>query len=508
LAEIRRVREQTQAAQELDPIGIQGLDEILGGGLPRNRLYLVHGDPGTGKTTLSLQFLLEGAKRGERALYVTLSETGSELVGVARSHGWNLDNITIYDVQGDEQHLKPEDEYTAFHPSEVELGSTVQALLDEVEKVKPHRVVIDSLSEMRLLARDPLRYRRQILALKHFFLSRGCTFLLLDDPTTKVGEHQFQTLAHGAILLERSSPEYGRERRRLQVVKMRGVDFDGGYHDFCIRHGGLVVYPRLVAAAHAREFKPERISSNLPELDALLDGGPTRGTANLIMGPAGSGKSTLTIQYVLAAAKRGEKVAMFVFDERLETLMERTQGMGMHLQPFIDEGKITISQIDPASLSPGEFVCLVRNSVEHDQASVVVIDSLNGYLNAMPGEKFLLIQMHELLTYLAKFGVTTWMVIAQHGLVGPGPEAPVDLSYLADTVLLLRYFEHSGHVLKALSVVKMRGGRHEDSIREFQMTAEGIRVGAPLVQFEGVLSGTPRFTGGAGSLLGERDGHR
>ena len=500
--------EQTKTLPEIDPIGIEGLDEVLGGGLPRNRLYLVHGDPGTGKTTLSLQFLLEGAKRGERGLYVTLSETRDELVAVGKSHGWDLDNIAIYDVQGDENHLKPEDEYTAFHPSEVELGNTVQALLDEVERVNPRRVVIDSLSEMRLLARDPLRYRRQILALKHFFLSRGCTFLLLDDPATKVGEHQFQTLAHGVLMLERVSPEYGRERRRIQVVKMRGVGFDGGYHDFCIQRGGLVVYPRLVAADHSRVYKPEHVSSGLPAMDALLDGGPSRGTANLIMGPAGSGKSTLCIQYALAAAERGEKAALFIFDERQETLMERCRGLGMNLQPAIDDGRLTLRQIDPAELSPGEFIWLVRQAVEEQKARLVVIDSLNGYLNAMPGEKYLIIQMHELLTYMAKFGVVTWMVVAQHGLVGASGESPVDLSYLADTVLLMRYFEHAGRVHKALSVVKKRGGKHEDSIREFQMSSQGIRVGAPLVQFDGVLTGAPRFTGATGSLMGERNGHR
>jgi circadian clock protein KaiC len=489
--------------------GIRGLDEILCGGFPANRLYLIQGDPGTGKTTLALQFLLEGVRRGERGFYVTLSETREELVAVARSHGWSLDAIAMYEVQAEEQHLKPEEEYTAFHPSEVELGSTVQSLLEQVERANPRRVVIDSLSEMRLLARDALRYRRQILALKHFFLARGCTLLLLDDPITSVGEHQFQTLAHGAMLLQRILPEYGRERRRLQVLKLRGVDFDGGYHDYCIRRGGLEVYPRLVAASHSQPFEPEHVSSGLAQLDLLLDGGPSRGTANLLMGPAGSGKSTLCIQYALAAAQRGERAAMFMFDERLETLLERCKGLGMDMQSHIDAGRILVRQIDPASLSPGEFIYLVRRSVEQEHARVVVIDSLNGYLNAMPGERFLLIQMHELLTYLAKYGVLTWMVIAQHGLVGAGSESPIDLSYLADTVLVLRYFEHAGRVRKALSVLKKRGGKHEDSIREFQMTPQGVRVGQPLTNFEGVLTGTPRYTGTTDPWLGDRqDVHR
>jgi circadian clock protein KaiC len=484
--------------------GIRGLDEILSGGLPGNRLYLIQGDPGTGKTTLALQFLLEGVRRGERGFYVTLSETRQELVGVARSHGWSLDAMNVHVVEGEDQHLKAEEEYTAFHPSEVELGSTVQALLEEVERANPRRVVIDSLSEMRLLARDSLRYRRQILALKHFFLSRGCTLLLLDDPVAKVIEHQFQTLAHGVLFLERIAPEYGRERRRLQVLKLRGVDFDGGYHDYCIRRGGLEVYPRLVAASHSQPFAAERVSSGLAQLDQLLDGGPTRGTANLLMGPAGSGKSTLCIQYALAAARRGERAALFIFDERIDTLLERSKGLGMDLQSQVDAGRIVLRQIDPASLSPGEFICLVRRSVEEEHARVVVIDSLNGYLNAMPGERFLLIQMHELLTYMAKHGVVTWMVVAQHGLVAASGEAPIDLSYLADTVLVLRYFEHAGRVRKALSVLKKRGGKHEDSIRELQMTPQGIRVGQPLVQFEGVLTGTPHYTGTTDPLLGDR----
>ena len=492
--------------EELVATGVVGLDEVLGGGLPRNRLYLVQGDPGTGKTTLALQYLLEGVRLGEAGFYVTLSETRKELVAVAGSHGWSLDGITLYEVQGDEQHLRPEDEYTAFHPSEVELGSTVQSLMEQVDRVKPKRVVIDSLSEMRLLARDALRYRRQILALKHFFLSRDSTLLLLDDPVTKVGEHQFQTLAHGVLALERQTPEYGRERRRLQVVKMRGVDFDGGYHDFCIRRGGLDVFPRLVAASASQPFEPGRVSSGMGELDKLLDGGPSRGTANLLMGPAGSGKSTLCIQYALAAARRGERSALFVFDERLETLLERSRGLGMDVESATEAGLMSIRQIDPASLTPGEFIHHVRHCVEEEGAKVVVIDSLNGYLNAMPGERYLIIQMHELLTYLARHGVTTWMVVAQHGLVGGSNDAPVDLSYLADTVLLLRYFEHAGRVRKALSVVKKRGGRHEESIREFQMTPQGIRVGPPLAEFDGVLTGTPRYTGMTGPLLGDQDG--
>ena len=499
-----------QQDNSIVPMGNEGLDLILGGGLPRERLYLVQGDPGTGKTTLALQFLLAGAKRGEKCLYVTLSETRGELTGVAESHGWSLDPITLYEVQGDEQHLNVEEEYTAFHPSEIELGSTVQALLDQVEKTRPRCAVIDSLSEMRLLARDPLRYRRQILALKHFFLSRGCTLLLLDDPATKVGEHQFQTLAHGVLALERANPEYGRERRRLQVVKLRGVSFDGGYHDFCIRRGGLNVFPRLVATDSSRPFKPETLSSGVKELDDLLAGGPDRGTANLIMGAAGSGKSTVCLQYAVAAAERGENAAMFIFDERLQTLVERSRGLGINLEGAMKSGRVSVRQIDPATLSPGEFIQHVRHAVDDKNCSVVVIDSLNGYLNAMPGERFLVIQMHELLTYLARHGIVTWMVVAQHGIVGANTESPVDLSYLADTVMLMRYFEFTGRVHKAISVVKKRGGVHEDSIRELQLSSAGIRIGPPLENFEGVLTGLPHYTGNANPLLGaHQDGeHR
>jgi len=484
------------------PTGIQGLDQISKGGLPRNRLYLIQGDPGTGKTTMALQFLLEGARLGETGLYVTLSETREELEGVAASHGWSLDPITLYDVQGDEQHLNVEEEYTAFHPSEIELGSTVNALLEQVERVKPRRAVIDSLSEMRLLARDPLRYRRQILALKHYFISRGCTLLLLDEPAGKMGEHQFQTLAHGVIMLERFAPEYGRSRRRLQIVKLRGVDFDGGYHDFKMRRGGLTVYPRLVAADSSKPFKDETLSSGVSELDALLGGGPTRGTANLIMGAAGSGKSTVCLQYAVAAAARGDNATMFIFDERLQTLLERARGLGIDLEKWMKKGRISVHQIDPATLSPGEFIHHVRHCVEVENCGVVVIDSLNGYLNAMPGERYMVIQMHELLTYLARQGVVTWMVVAQHGLVGANIDAPVDLSYLADTVMLMRYFEFGGRVHKAISVVKKRGGPHEDSIRELKMTSSGIKVGEPLVNFEGVLTGLPHYTGNANPLLG------
>ncbi len=487
--------------------GVAGLDAILGGGVPRNRLYLVHGEPGCGKTTLALQFLLAGAKAGEPGLYVTLSETREELGAVVRSHGWSLEGVNVFEVRASEEELKPEEQYTAFHPSEVELGETVQTLLDEVERVKPARLVIDSLSEMRLLARDPLRYRRQIVALKQFFVTRGSTVLFLDDPASKVGEHQFQTLAHGVVLLERHAPAYGRERRRLQVAKLRGVEFHGGYHDFAIRRGGIQVFPCLVAAEHRSPATPGRVTSGVAELDALLGGGPLRGTSTLVLGPAGAGKSTVSLQYALEAARRGEHAAVYSFDEGLDTIFARSAALGMDARTPVEAGRVEVEQIDPAMLSPGEFMGRVRDAVERRGSRVVVIDSLNGYLNAMPGEQYLVIQMHELLTYLAQRGVLTLVVVAQHGLVGLNQESPVDLSYLADVVLLLRYFEHAGRVRKAISVVKNRSGPHEDAIRELQIGREGVRVGEPLTAFRGVLTGTPDYTGQAGPLMngGGRD---
>ena len=476
--------------------GIEGMDAILGGGFPRKRLYLIQGDPGTGKTTLALQFLLEGVRVGEVGLYVTLSETREELLAVAASHGWSLAGLNVYEVKASEEHLRPEEEYTVFHPAEVELGETVRHLLDEVERVRPARVVIDSLSEMRLLARDPLRYRRQILALKEFFLARDCTIIFLDDPATKTGEHQFQTLAHGVLILERRSPEYGKARRRLQIAKLRGVDFHDGFHDFNIKPGGLVVYPRLMAADPVERARPQKVSSGLDDLDSMLAGGPERGSSMLVTGAAGTGKTTLCAQYALAAATRGERIAFFSFDERVETLLHRSAGTSIDLRSHLKAGRLAVQQVDPAVLSPGEFIYRVRTAVEKDGASVVVIDSLNGYLNAMPGEQFLTIQMHELLTYLGERGVLTLVVIAQHGMLGYGIDSPVDLSYLADTVLLLRYFEHAGRVRKSVAAVKTRGGAHEDSIREFQISPAGVRIGQPLVEFRGVLGGTPEFLGG------------
>lgn len=498
-----RRREATQARMAT---GNEGLDEVLNGGWPASRLYLVEGDPGTGKTTLALQFLLEGARRGEPVLYVTLSETKEELTAVAESHGWSLDGINIYELVPPEESLKTETQYTIFHPSEVELGDTTNAVLEEVERIQPRRAVFDSLSEMRLLARDPLRYRRQILALKQFFSGRQCTVLLLDDRTSTSGDLQVQSIAHGVLMLEQLAMEYGAERRRLRVVKLRGSRYLGGFHDFNIQTGGVDVYPRLVAGDHRQKFEKESISSAVPELDALLGGGLDRGTSTLIIGPAGCGKSSLAAQFVACAAKRKEVAAAFIFDEGINILLARAAGLGIDMHEDVEAGRILVQQIDPAELSPGEFASRVRHVVEHDHARVVVIDSLNGYLQAMPDERFLIVQIHELLTYLSQQGVVTLLVMAQHGFVGTQMGTPIDVSYVADTVILLRYFEAKGAVRRAISVVKKRTGFHEDTIRELRLSSKGIEVGAPLTRFHGVLTGVPTYLGKEVSLSKEDDG--
>ncbi|MDX6694654.1 MAG: circadian clock protein KaiC [Blastocatellia bacterium] len=475
--------------------GNEGLDDVLCGGFPANRLYLVEGDPGTGKTTLALNFLLEGARAGESVLYVTLSETKEELTAVAESHGWSLDSINIYELIPAEESLKTETQYTIFHPSEVELGDTTKAVIEQVERLKPRRIVFDSLSEMRLLARDPLRYRRQILALKQFFAGRQCTVLLLDDRASTDGDLQVQSIAHGVLMLEQLTLDYGAERRRLRVIKLRGSRYRGGFHDFTIQTGGIDVYPRLVAADHHQDFAPEPISGGVPALDALLGGGLDRGTSTLIMGPAGAGKSSIAAQFAATAAKRGEIAAAFIFDEGINIHLARAAGLGTDLRSEVEAGRVKVKQIDPAELSPGEFAYYVRRAVEQDGARVVIIDSLNGYLQAMPDERFLTVQMHELLTYLNQQGVVTILVMAQHGFMGVNMGTPVDVSYLADTVMLLRYFEASGAVRRAISVVKKRTGYHEDTIRELRLSSKGVEVGKPLTEFHGVLTGVPTYSG-------------
>jgi circadian clock protein KaiC len=502
-------REMTTASEvsaDLASTGIEGLDDVLRGGLPRNRLYLIQGDPGSGKTTMGLQFLLEGQRRGEVGMYISLSETREEIVAVAQSHGWDLDGVHLLETTAAEQQLSLEDENTLFEPSEVELRELMERLLSHIEKAGPSRVVLDSLSEMRLVSQTGLRYRRQVLTLKQFFAGRKCTVLLLDDRTTADDDRQLQSLAHGVLSLESRILEYGNERRRVRVVKLRGVQPRGGYHELAIVTGGLRVFPRLVAAEHHPDIERGAMDTGVSELDKLLGGGIDRATATLIMGPAGSGKSTLALRLAMAALDRGEQVALFAFDERVDTMLARLDGLGIDLRTHLQSGLATLRQIDPAEMGPGEFTAVVRASVEAG-ARLVIIDSLNGYLNAMPEERLLALQLHELLSYLGHLGVTSIMVMAQHGLTGQ-LVTPVDVSYIADTVILLRFFEVDGKVRKAISVVKKRSGAHEETIREYSLGAPyGLRIGPPLTGFRGVLTGAPLFEGVASKLFdGSTDG--
>jgi circadian clock protein KaiC len=483
--------------------GVAGLDDILYGGLPRDRLFLVEGSPGTGKTTLALQFLLEGKRVGESTLYVTLSESSAELHDVADSHGWSLEGIELLELEATESRLDPEHSYTVFHPDEIELGETVKQLRDVVDRIKPARVVLDSMSEMRLLARDPLRFRRQILMLKQYFAGCECTVLLIDDVLEKQSDLHLQSIAHGVVELDRLGQEYGAFRRRLSVTKLRGSRFRDGYHDYTIATGGLRIFPRLVAAEHRQEQLRRQISAGIPELDAILGGGLRTGTSAVVIGTAGSGKSTLAASYLVAASRRNEHSVAYVFEETRQTFIERLEGVSLNIRPALESGLVRLRQLDPAECSPGELSHQIRDDVETRGARVVVLDSLNGYVNSMPNERFVLVQLHELLSYLAEMGVLTILVLAQHGMIGDY-KSPVDVSYLADSVILLRYFEHEGAMRKAISVVKHRIGPHEESIRELQISPDGLMIGPILRQFRGVLTGLPEYTGSPAELLGSQ----
>jgi len=479
--------------------GVPGLDDILRQGLPQNCLFLISGTPGTGKTTLAMQYLLEGVRRGERCLYIALSESRAEIASVAKSHGWDLSGIEISELVPSEAHLSPDSQLTVFNPAEVELGETTQAMLAAVDKLRPQRVVIDSLSELRLIAQNSLRYRRQILALKQYFTGCFCTVLMLDDRTGTLEDDHLQSIAHGVIVLEQLVNQYGAERRRLRVNKMRGVPFRGGFHDFAIRRGGLDVFPRLVAAEHGIEFVDRDVSSGNPQLDSLLGGGLPTGTSTLLIGPAGTGKSTLATQFAAAATKRGERAALFVFDENIGTFRSRSRKLGLDVETGMSSGLMTVQQVDPAELSSGEFASIVRRAAEGKDgkgapARMIIVDSLNGYLNAMPEEQFLTAQLHELLAYLGQMGVVTILSVTQSGMVGQ-MSSPVDTTYLADNVILFRYFEAAGNVRRAISVVKKRNGAHERTIREMEMGSSGVLIGEPLTDFHGILTGVPTYVG-------------
>lgn len=494
----------TQTDRPVASTGVPGLDAILDGGFTRGQLFLIEGVPGSGKTTLALQFLLSAAARGESVIYVSLSESADELRTSAASHGWDLDPVNIVELAPGEAFLDPDDENTMFHPSEIELTSTTRTVLGDVERLNATCLVFDSLSELRLLAGNALRYRRQILGLKQFFAARKCTVLMLDDLTGHDRDLQVQSIAHGVVLLEHTNPDYGSERRRVRVVKYRGVGFRGGFHDYVIRRGGLDVFPRLVAAEHRQAMLGRRLPSGIAELDALVGGGLEEGTSTLIVGAAGTGKSTIAAQFATAAAERGESAAMWIFDESPATLVTRCSSLGVNIEPHLQSGQITLTPVDPAELTPGEFVASIRSAVEDRGVKVVVIDSLNGFLNAMPEEKFLTIQLHELLMYLGQKNVATVLVGAHQGLIGAQMATPVDASYLADAVILLRYFEAHGAVHQAISVVKKRGSAHERTIREITLDSGGIRIGDILREFRGVLTGVPVYSGGGEQLIDRR----
>ncbi|MES2036784.1 MAG: ATPase domain-containing protein [Pseudomonadota bacterium] len=485
--------------------GVAGLDDILCGGLTAQRVYLVEGAPGTGKTTLGLQFLLEGVAHGQRGLYITLSETADELDAVAQSHGWDIGKITVFELANDNS-LHPDAQQSVFHPSEVELGETTKSVMDRVNELKPLRVVFDSLSEMRLLAQNPLRYRRQILALKQFFALRDCTVLLLDDKSNSP-DQQLHSIAHGVISLEQIAQEFGKERRRVNVIKMRGIKFRGGYHDYILQTGGLKMFPRLVAAEHYRQFETHISSTGLESFDQLLGGGLVAGTNSLIVGPSGIGKTTVSVRCLLTALERGEKASFYLFDEGLGTFFTRSASMGMDLRPYVDNDQLAIQHIDPAELAPGEFAQMLRDAVELNGVQFIVIDSLNAYLQAMPGEHFLTLQMHELLSYLNQQGVTTVLVLGQHGLIGE-VRTDVDLSYLSDTTVLLRFFESNGRLRRAITVIKSRTSNHMLTIHELQLGSGGIIIGEALEGFEGVLTGLPTYRGTTPMLLEDADEER
>ncbi|HTL48977.1 MAG TPA: ATPase domain-containing protein [Verrucomicrobiae bacterium] len=480
--------------------GIEGLDYVLRGGLPENHIYLLQGEPGVGKTTLAINFLMEGVRNGESVYYITLSETKKELEIIGKTHGWDLNSFSILELSVIEEQLKLEAQNTVFHPAEIELNQLSQILMAEIGKVRPTRIVFDSLSEVRHLAQSPLRYRRQMLALKHYFLQSNATVLMLDEPHGPSSDLQVDTLVHGIINLEMWAPAYGAVRRRLRINKLRGLRYSEGYHDYVIKTGGIQLYPRLVAVDSEKTYEHGQVESGIKAMDTLVGGGLDRGTSNLFMGPAGSGKSTLASQYVYEAARRGEKSLVYLFEETLQNFLARTSSIGMDFRKYIDKGIINLTHVDPAELTPGELSSQIWQASEKEGIRLLVVDSVNGYLNAMPDEKYLAVQLHESLTFLSQRGITSILVMAQHGVM-ESMSSPADITYLADAVIMLRYFEFQGQIKKAISVIKKRTGAHENTIREYLIGAEGLRLGEPLNEFQGVLTGCPTFVGSQKSMM-------
>jgi len=482
--------------------GVPGLDLILSGGLVRDRLYLLEGVAGSGKTTIAMQFLIDGARQGERSLYVSLSESRRELEDVAASHGWSLEGVEIHEPVPSGAALDPDHQLTVFHPGEVELGEVMRAVLQRVAAAEPARVVIDSVSDLRLMSGSAFQYRRQVLALKEFFSRRHSTLLVTDDRGPSHDDLDLRTVAHGVMRLEHDTPQYGGERRRLNVLKYRGTMFRGGYHDFVIRRGGVHVFPRLDTSLGRHTTRMRPLPSGIAELDALLGGGIHSGTSTLISGGPGLGKSSIAAQFAVATASRGGAVAFYAFDETCNTLLARCDGLGVPLRAEVEAGTVTVQEVDPAELTPGEFTHTIRDAVRTRGVQMVVIDSLNGYLNAMPEERFLTLHLHELLVTLGQHGVATVLVGVQHAAFGASSISPADASYLADTVLMLRHFEARGEVRQAISVFKKRSGNHERTIREFRLEPGAIRVGEPLRGFRGVLTGVPDYADDGRPLLG------
>ena len=480
--------------------GIEGLDRILGGGYPAHEIYLVEGEPGTGKSLVGLHFLRAGAERGERCLLITLSQSQKVIGRLAASHGWTLDGIEVYEIAADNVVPELGAEQVLFHTADVELGEMMQSIRSVIDEIKPDRVVFDAVSELRLLSNDPGRYQRQLFILKELFANRGATVLFLDNHPVMPGHSELQHLAFGVILLDHTPTSYGNERRQLRVLKVRGIRYDDGVHDFRICTGGLKVFPRLRTGERLHNAWRAH-ESGIEEIDKMLGGGLAEGSSTLFLGPSGTGKSSLASHYAYAAAERGERSIFFLFDERPETFIHRTEGIGMNIRPHLDSGMITLREIDTGEVSPGEFADLVRSQVQERAVRMVVIDSLTGYMSAMPDERMLITQMHELLTYLSSQTVLSILIVAQHGVLGPTLGGPVDVSYLADTVLLLRHFEADGAIRRAISVFKKRYGGHGHGIREFQITPNGMEVGEPLTGFRGVLSGSPSFEGPDATLM-------